>query len=196
MSHTSCPAGMLLSRLSRFSQFGEESRCIPRKRETRRETQEEESEDKGSECMIYKRGQHWHLDITVNGVRYREALKTTDRREASALEKKRVGEIQAGKAASKSGREYARKPFGEAADQFLEERRSHVAERTMQFERERLKALRKFFGERPLLRITARDIAAFQKSRLEDGVKGRTINMEVSVLRRMLKRAKVWNTLR
>jgi Uri superfamily endonuclease len=44
--------------------------------------------------MIYKRKKHWHMDMMVNGIRYRGALDTTDRREALALEKKRVGEIQ------------------------------------------------------------------------------------------------------
>ena len=33
--------------------------------------------------MIYKRGGNWHMDAMVNGVRYREALHTTDKREAS-----------------------------------------------------------------------------------------------------------------
>jgi hypothetical protein len=51
------------------------------------------------------------MDVVISGVRYREALKTTDRREAATLEKKRVGEIQQGKGVSKSGREFARKPF-------------------------------------------------------------------------------------
>lgn len=44
--------------------------------------------------MIYKRQKHWHMDVTINGVRYREGLDTTDRREALRLEKKRVWEIQ------------------------------------------------------------------------------------------------------
>ncbi len=55
--------------------------------------------------MIYKRDEHWHMEVTINGVRYREALDTTDKREALGLEKKRVGEIQQGRAVSKSGRE-------------------------------------------------------------------------------------------
>jgi len=142
--------------------------------------------------MIYKRLNHWHMDVTVHGVRYREALDTTDKREALALEKKRVAEILAGKAASKSGREFARKPFSDAAKLFLEERKPHVAERTQQFEKERLNPLMKFFGENPLLRIKAEHISAYQRSRLAHGISGRTINMEVGVLRRMLKRAKVW----
>lgn len=144
--------------------------------------------------MIYKRGLHWHMDVTVNGVRYREALDTTDKREALRLEKKRVGEIQQGKAASKSGKEFARKPFGEAAKLFLEERKPHVAVRTIQFESERLKPLAKYFGEKPLIRFKAEDVASYQRKRLES-VAARTVNMEVSVLRRMLKRAKLWTTI-
>ena len=69
--------------------------------------------------MIYKRKKHWHMDVTVAGVRYREALNTTDRREALNLEKQRVAEIQAGKGSSLTGRQFARKPFGDAARQSL-----------------------------------------------------------------------------
>ena len=90
--------------------------------------------------MIYKRGGHWHVDVTVHGVRYREALDTTDKREALALEKKRVSEILAGKAASKSGKDFARKPFREAATVYVEHRRGRVAERTTQLEIEKLRA--------------------------------------------------------
>lgn len=38
--------------------------------------------------MIYKRIGHWHLDVTIHGVRYREALNTTDKRQAKELETK------------------------------------------------------------------------------------------------------------
>src|SRR5689334_11296243 len=145
--------------------------------------------------MIYKRGRHYHMDVTIHGVRYREALDTTDRREALSLEKKRVGEIQQGKGASKAGREFARKPFRDAAAAYQEERAGHVAKRTMQFESERLKPLCAFFGDRPLLRVKAEDIASYQKSRSADGISGRTANMETGVLRRMLKRAKVWTAM-
>jgi integrase len=145
--------------------------------------------------MIYKRNQSWHLDVTIHGVRYREALRTTDRREARALEKRRVADIQAGKAASKSGREFARKPFMEAVRVYLDERKAHVSERTCQIEDQRLRPLRRFFGERPLLRIKADDIAAFQKLRIDAGVSGRTVNMETGVMRRLMKRARVWNSV-
>jgi integrase len=145
--------------------------------------------------MIYKRGKQYHMDVTVHGVRYREALGTTDRREAPNLEKKRIAEIQAGKGASKSGRQFARHPFVIAADQFLEERKPHVAERTYVLERNLLSPQRKFFGERPLLRFRAEDIAAYQGARRAAGISGRTLNMEIGVLRRIMKRAKVWSVV-
>ena len=45
--------------------------------------------------MVYKRGHHWHMDVSINGVRYREALHTTDQREARTLVKSRIAEIPA-----------------------------------------------------------------------------------------------------
>jgi integrase len=145
--------------------------------------------------MIYKRSGYWHLDVTIQGVRYREALDTTDKREAKDLEKDRITAIKQGKGASKSGREFARKPFAEAAAVYLVERKPHVSERTVQFEKERLGPLAKHFGDKLLLRFKAEDIAAYQTVRLAAGVSGRTVNMETGVLRRMLKRAKVWNAI-
>ena len=143
---------------------------------------------------VYKRGKHWHMDVTIAGERYRERLATTDKREAISLEKQRITEIMSGKAASKSGRALARVAFPEAAEKFLSDRAAHVSERTIQFEGERLKPLRKFFGDRPLSRIKADDVSTYQRERLKV-VHPRTVNMEVGVLSRMLRRAKVWNAI-
>jgi len=65
----------------------------------------------------------------------------------------------------------------------------------MQFETERLGPLMKQLGEKPLLRFKAEDVSGYQKARLDAGISGRTANMETGVLRRVLKRAKVWNAV-
>jgi integrase len=65
----------------------------------------------------------------------------------------------------------------------------------MQFEGERLVPLRAYFGEKPLLRFKAEDLTGYQNARLKKGISNRMVNMETGVLRRMLKRAKVWNTI-
>ena len=52
---------------------------------------------------LWKRGRNWWADATVNGQRYRESLKTTDRREARNREKELVKRIQDGKVGSPCG---------------------------------------------------------------------------------------------
>lgn len=142
--------------------------------------------------MIYKREKHWHMDVMVHGVRYREALGTTDRRQALNQEKERVSEIQQGRVASPDGKVFARRPFSEAADAWVEDRQGHIAERSLQFEKERLRPLKEYFADKPLLKIRADDIRAYQKLRLEAGRSNKTINMEIGVLRLMMKRARTW----
>jgi len=56
-----------------------------------------------------------------------------------------------------------------------------------------LKPLIEYFGDQPLLKIRAEDIRAYQKSRFDASLSGKTINMEVGVVRFMLKRAKTWH---
>ena len=65
---------------------------------------------------------------------------------------------------------------------YVEHRRGRVAERTTQLEIEKLRPLERFFGDKPLLRIKAEDITAYQKARESKGVSGRTINMEIGLI--------------
>src|SRR5262245_50960646 len=104
--------------------------------------------------MLYKRQDTWHMDVTINGLRYRESLKTSDKREAATLENRRIAEIQQGQGASKSGRQFARMPFNEAAQEYIDTRKPHVSPRTHQLDTERMKPLKKYF-EKPPLRIRA-----------------------------------------
>ena len=41
--------------------------------------------------MIYKRGKVYYMDVTINGVRYREALDTTDSRRGLITRKEARG---------------------------------------------------------------------------------------------------------
>lgn len=146
---------------------------------------------------LFKRGLRWYLDVTVNGARYQEALGTTDHREAKRLAGDRLSEIKQGKGISAMGREFARQPFREAVKIFLAERSGRVSERTARLERERSGRLIEFFKDRPVNRIKADDIAAFQRWRRAGGpnrqaVAGRTVNMELGVLRQIMRRARLW----
>ena len=78
---------------------------------------------------------------------------------------------------------------------YLSERTAHLAPRSISTERERLKPLRECFGATPLTRISSDAVRDYIGYRKQSGAANRTINMEVGVLRRILKRAKRWHFL-
>jgi integrase len=130
----------------------------------------------------------------VDGQRYRESLDTTDWREAQARETELKGQASAGKLAP-SSQQFAKLAFTVAADRYVSDRISHLAPRSIVTERERLKPLNRFFGAAPLTRITADSVRQYIAARKQNGVANRTLNMELGVLRRILKRAKRWYLL-
>ena len=55
--------------------------------------------------------------------------------------------------------------------------------------------LREFFGSTPLKKVTAEEVLAYRKWRLQQGVGPAIANMEAGTLRRILKRAKRWQMI-
>jgi integrase len=147
--------------------------------------------------MIFKRGtgkKKWYwMDNTVNGIRYREPLKTQNWQEAVQNERDRLLEIAQGKTGARGPA--GRQTFNCAADDYIQERHLHSAEKTCRTDRERSQALRNAFGGLPLKKITAKRILAYQMTRNDAGVSGRTINLEVGLLRRILKKNKQWSRI-
>jgi integrase len=146
---------------------------------------------------LWKRKVWYWVDFSVNGTRYRIPLHTKDQREARRLEKEKIAEAQGGKL-SPSTLNFARLGFTEAAERYLEERWPGLARYSIRTEQERSRPLKTYFGTTPLNRITAdtvREYIAWRKSQKPQKGSGteisnRTVNMEVALLRRILKRAK------
>jgi len=144
--------------------------------------------------MIYKRGKWFWMDDVVNGVRYREPLKTKNWQEAKKREKEELSAIAEGKSSAVGG-SASSVTFNVAADAYIEYRKLRSAEKTFVTDRERSKPLRVHFGDLRLKRITGEGIAKYQSTRAATGIGGRTINMEVGLLRRILKKYKQWSRL-
>lgn len=142
---------------------------------------------------VYKRGKWYWMDDVVNGIRYRLPLKTTNWQEAKRLEKEKLAAISSGKAGEPG--KISMQTFDAAADNYIAERGLHTQEKTRLTDVERCRALRRFFGEIRLRRITADKVVDYQIARKATGVGGRTINMEVGLLRRILKKHKQWGRL-
>jgi integrase len=141
---------------------------------------------------VFRRGKWWWTDFSVNGQRYRQPLRTADWRTALAREKEQIAQAAAGKLAP-SGQQFARLAFGEAADRYLVDRTPHLAAKSVQSERERIRRLKDFFGATPLTRANGDAIRQYIAHRKEKGISNRTVNLELGILGRVLKRAKRWH---
>jgi integrase len=143
---------------------------------------------------LTKRGKIWHAHFFVDGIRYRQSLETTDWREAQASEKKLIAQAEQGKLNS-SHEGFAKLPFLIAAEVYFGGRKLQLGESSQKKERQLLVKPREFFQRKSPSKITAQDVQRFREWRSEGKVGPAIINMEVGVIRRMLKRAKRWHLL-
>lgn len=141
---------------------------------------------------LRKRGKTWHTHFFVNGQRFRQSLETSDWREAQRKEKELIAQAAQGKLASGT-QQFARLTFAEAAQKNLADRIAHLAPRSVQTERERLKPLCASFGPVKVNRISVEMARTYLADRRAAGVANKTLNLELGVLRSVLKRAKLWH---
>jgi integrase len=142
---------------------------------------------------LWKRGDWYWGDFTVNGTRYRVPLETTDRREATQKEHDRIAEAKQGTLAGGRLASLARLPIDEAFDRYLLEREIEI--QSARHEGDIAKPLRAFFKGRRLKQIRSDDVRAYQAHRAKQGRKPKTVNLEVGLLLRLLKRAKLRHLL-
>jgi integrase len=143
---------------------------------------------------LVKRGKTWHTHFFVGGQRFRRSLGTSDWREAQALEKELIAQASQGNLdASHQG--FAKLTFAQAAGNYSAGRKIELSESSQKKERQLLVKPGEFFQQKCLSKITAEDVLRFREWRSGSGVGPAIINMEVGVIRRMLKRAKRWHLI-
>ncbi len=140
---------------------------------------------------LAKRGKTWHCHFVVNGQRFRQSLGTTDWREAQSKEKQLIAEASEGKLTHNSTI-LARLPFGQAADEYVSARKLELAPASRAKEKQLLVQLRIYFKQEPLKAVTVKRITDYRAWRAEQKVGPATLNAELGILRRILKRAKLW----
>jgi integrase len=141
---------------------------------------------------LVKRGKTWHTHFFVDGQRFRQSLETSDWREAQKKEKELIARASQGKLAPLS-QQFSKLTFKEAGEKNLAERSTHLAPRSVQTERERLKPLCSVFGPVKVHRISVEMVRTYVTNRNAANVANKTINLELGVLRGVMKRAKLWH---
>jgi len=154
---------------------------------------------------LKKRGKTWHCHFVVNGQRFQQSLDTTDWREAQAKEKELIADAREGKL-TQTASSIARQPFELAADDYTTARMLELAPASRAKEKQLLVQLRAYFQQTPLKGITAKRITEYrawrasQTKEVKVGGKSQpvpcvgpaTLNAELGILRRIMKRAKLW----
>jgi integrase len=141
---------------------------------------------------LLKRGKTWHCHFVVNGQRFRQSLETKDWREAQSKEKELIAEASEGRLTHNSTT-LARLPFTHAADEYVSARKLELASASQAKEKQLLVQLRAYFKQEPLKAVTVKRITDYRAWRAEQGVGPATLNAELGILRRILKRAKLWS---
>jgi integrase len=147
---------------------------------------------KEERMSLVKRGKTWHTHFFVDGQRFRQSLDTSDWREAQAKEKELIALASQGKLAPGS-QEFSKLNITEAIERYLADRAAHVQPRSKRSESDHAKPLRDYFGTLPIARINVDSILAYVRQRKAAGLSNTTVNMEIGILRRILKRAKRWH---
>jgi len=139
-----------------------------------------------------KNGVFW-MDLRVNDCRYREPLGTRDRGEAHEIMLKRIEHLsKKAPDPQKRSKSYGTRDIRTAIDAYCKERRGKVSQRMISYWIEQARPLELHFGDLKLKRFTVEHITDYQNARLDKGRAPKTINGEVSVLRQLLKHAKLW----
>ncbi len=128
---------------------------------------------------LVKRGRNWHVNKVVDGIRICESTGTNRLEEAERYLTRRLETIRQAKV-------YGIRPkrnFRQAATKFLLE---HQHKRSIRSDADRLKMLDGYIGNLPLESIHMGALQPYIAARRQEGVKTRTINHGLQVIRHIL----------
>lgn len=132
----------------------------------------------------------WWMDFFFSGQRIRESTKMTSRTRAREVEDRRKQELREGTAGI---RKRARpKLFSSAAAEFCDAKNQTWSKSMRVSAQGSLAHLLPAFGKKLVVDIEAADISRYQRARTEAGAAGRTANIELSLLRSILRKAGAW----
>lgn len=142
---------------------------------------------------IFKRGEIWWYEFVFHGQRVRESTGSNSKTLAIKAERQRRRELEE----SANGVRAARRPvlFPVAAREWMAANKARWSESNISIQEFNLKHLSAYFGSMLLADITPQHIGKYQGIRQEKGASNRTINMEVSTLRMMMKAARLWGAI-
>jgi integrase len=139
---------------------------------------------------LYRRGKVWWMDFHFHGQRIQETTAMTSITRAREVQEKRKQALKDGSAGIR--KQQQPRLLSVAAQEWLEAREPAWSRRMAEIAKNSNNHLLPVLGKKLLVDIEASDISKYQKARLADGVSNRTVNIEVGVLRQIMKKYGTW----
>ncbi len=138
----------------------------------------------------FKRGSIWWFEFAFRGARIRESSKSPVKAVCLRLERERRRQLELGT----QGLAKVAQPklFSGAVKAYLLEREAHWSPKTREMHANSLRHLEPHFGKLLLNEIRGEHVSRYQRSRLKEKASNRTVNIEVNLLRLVLRKAKLW----
>jgi integrase len=142
---------------------------------------------------LYKRGGIWWYEFEFRGQRVRESTGSESKTLAIRAERQRRRELEE----SANGVRAARRPvlFSVASREWMAVNKARWSKSNVAIQEFNLKHLTVHFGAMLLSDITPQHIGKYQGVRQSEDASNRTINMEVSTLRMIMKTARLWSAI-
>jgi integrase len=137
---------------------------------------------------------YW-MDFFFHGQRIQESTGTRSKTLAKKIQDKRRRELEEGAAGIK--RRQQPLLFSVAAEEYLAARMSRRTKKKwspkmLEMQKNSVSHLLPDFGKKLLMELEAKHIATYQEKRIGEGAAGRTVNIEVTTLRSILRRHQQW----
>jgi integrase len=141
----------------------------------------------------YKRGGVWWYEFAFQGQRIRESAGTNSKTLAEKIERHRRRQLEE---CANGIVKRERPPLLSVAVERWLDSRAGLAPHTLENYRLYSRKLAEYFGQRLVSDIDERDIAGLIRERQRQGLKPRRINIELAVLRMMLRHFGVWDSVK
>ncbi len=136
----------------------------------------------------------WVMDFMFHGQRVRETTGMTSITRAREVEAKRKQALRDGGAGIRKAEAPRLLPV--AAKEWQESKKLAWSSKMNEIATNSMAHLLPVLGKKLLVDIEARDIAKYQKARLEEGASNRTVNIEVGILRQIMRKRGAWERIK
>jgi integrase len=136
----------------------------------------------------------WVMDFMFHGQRIRETTRMASITRAREVESKRKQALRDGAAGIRKMN--APRLLSVAATEWQETKKPAWSQKMGEIAANSMTHLLPILGKKLLVDIDAGDIARYQKTRLAEGASPRTVNIEVAMLRQIMRKSGAWERIR